>query len=54
MLLCAIAWDTARLIPFDGVGGVVAKGAVVATVTVFTMLMVFPNVISALRDRKAK
>lgn len=54
VVLCAIAWDTARLIPFDGVGGIVAKGAVVATVTVFTMLMVFPNVISALRDRKAK
>ena len=52
-VFCAIAWDAARLIPFGGLGGVLSKAALVATVTIATLIMVFPGDLPALRRRKA-
>ena len=52
VVFCAIAWDTARLIPFGGLGGVLSKAALVAAVTIATLIMVFPNDLQALRRRK--
>ena len=54
VVFCAIAWDTARLIPFGGLGGVLSKAALVAAVTIAALIMVFPGDIQALRRRKAR